>query len=476
MRSIFPRSLPLWLLTTVLAAADWPTASGPDLTGVAPLPADVDLVDRLEDIRLLWRSERRIPTSYGTDARKAQAKRTDGRDVGSGYSAPVVYAGRVYLAYHRPGGRVHDAEVAAKSLENGGWGRSVWTVEADDVVLCLDAETGRVVWRKVLAREGINQEGAFNKGGGHYLVWIEGERLVTYTSGGRLDCLATVDGRRHWRSGADTRALSLDMARQRGLETRDLIYFNRMLGQCPAVADGMVVMSDHREDGHWIAGLGGNGLTGLDLETGASRWYVPGIGSSATIWRRADGDRALVFHRDADDDRIVSCVAVADGRILWQEKGYAGIGCCSRIFGDRLLVNREEGIACLRLADAGPTETWTAPGKVSHGNTVLVDGFFYNIDMGKGFVLRSLAADTGKVVQEEKAWNPEYMGMVATGDLLLAPERKGVHVLRLGGGGRFEHLGLLECPIATCTQVAVADGVLFVRGRTRILAYDLRKP
>jgi|GEM_PF-4941600 len=36
-------------------------------------------------------------------------------------------------------------------------------------------------------------------------------------------------------------------------------------------------------------------------------------------------------------------------------------------------------------------------------------------------------------------------------------------------------LGMIEMPIATCTRLAVADGRLFVRCRTRLHAYDLRQ-
>ena len=104
----------LLVLPLLLTAADWPVADGPAGTNVAPLPAGTSLIDTPADTKLLWKSADRIPQTYGTDGRKCSAKRAAGSDVGSGYCAPIVHAGKVYLYYHRPGGDAIHADAVKK--------------------------------------------------------------------------------------------------------------------------------------------------------------------------------------------------------------------------------------------------------------------------------------------------------------------------------------------------------------------------
>jgi hypothetical protein len=94
----------------------------------------------------------------------------------------------------------------------GGYGRDKWRIEADDVVVCLDAATGTVVWKRVFARCGLNLNG-FDASGAQPLLTPCAADGVVYAMGtaGRVYAMEAETGDVLWESMIGPRAVALTM-------------------------------------------------------------------------------------------------------------------------------------------------------------------------------------------------------------------------------------------------------------------------
>ena len=142
--------------TAFAPGADWPCWRGPRSNGSAA-PCGRELVDSLADARLVWASDEVVPDSYTSDSRSPP--RGDLDTIAGGYAAPLVVGGRVYLYYYVPHGRVAAESVANRHLKAGATGRQKWFIDADDVIHCLHARTGRTVWKTAFRGKGMNVSG-----------------------------------------------------------------------------------------------------------------------------------------------------------------------------------------------------------------------------------------------------------------------------------------------------------------------------
>jgi len=195
-----------------IAPADWPCWTGPH-GNFSALPSGAELVEDLNAIRPLWTSEEILPGARCADARNVVPKKQG--QISVGFSSPVVAGGKVYIYYYVPNGDVFDEELEKKcprrgpaptraafpthnsrwrsaprpfgrfllkleAIEKrhapaGGFGKEKWHVDTDDVILCLDAQSGRTLWKRAFARRGMN----FNcPSGMGFLILADGRILA----------------------------------------------------------------------------------------------------------------------------------------------------------------------------------------------------------------------------------------------------------------------------------------------------------
>jgi len=214
-RKVFPFAIAVWLwavagtgaagVATVTPdpATDWPEWRGPGRNGIAA-PGQVVPVEWSETNNILWKA--RLP--------------------GAGHGSPVVVGDRIYLA---------TAEKA----------------KASQSVLCLDRETGKLVWQSEVHRGEPDAGKQRNSSAASSTIACDGRRLyISFLNQGAVHTSALdLDGKVRWQRKV------CDYVTHQGFGSSPVLYESLVL-----------VAADHR---------GGGVIAGLDRNTGRVVWSVP---------------------------------------------------------------------------------------------------------------------------------------------------------------------------------------------------------
>jgi outer membrane protein assembly factor BamB len=379
------------------AAGDWPQWRGPDRNGLGEKsPA---LVNSLAGLSPLWQSER-IP----------------GGDHG-GRGSLVVHAGRVY----------------------GLAGASSGATAADEV-FCLDAASGKTVWKSRLPEDGVAEAGSSTP------CVVKG-RLYVVGSGSKVYCLNADSGSPIWEAKLSRPG-------------------NKPIASSVAVVGKVAVL---------LADL----LTGLDAETGKVLWTqqrITGHESSPALWTTKGRDYVI-----CNSARETHGVDPADGKILWSVPGGGkSTPVVAQEYGGDFLINMADngrtGLSAHRLTDRGPQKLWALPVSDRGSSPVAFDGHVYAVaggGTGHGARLLCVHLDTGKVAWEEVIDFAEVSSPVVADGKVFAVCGTFLWLLQ-ATPEKYSVLSQADYRITLCTSPAVAEGRLYVRQASAVACYDLR--
>jgi outer membrane protein assembly factor BamB len=460
--------------------ADWPEWRGPSCSGAAS--SGCELVDSLDKARLAWKSEPVGLSGCGHGSPDHLA---------TGFCDPVIAGGRVYLFwFERSGeGRVEWERIAhsrsfgmrlireAYRDPNEVDGQSRYN--ADDVILCLDAATGRPLWKRVFRERGFNHRKVYSP---LCVPAVSGGRLYALGSAGSVYCLDAVTGKSVWRSDVGKAAEQFEQMRELCARTGVRGFEPMAFNHAVSVIDGVVVVGD---SGSPLGGRGGDarerdaGMVGLDAATGRRLWQVPHClhrWGMPGRWRHQGREYAVA----ACGTRMVA-LAPPTGKVLWELAGPVSDSVTLAISGDYVVVNtnktkdpKGDGPTCYRLGLEGATKLWSLPPAgslfICHVGAAILGEHAYVLT-SDGLQCVELAG--GKVLGAIRPFGHAYSGYAGGDGMLWDPKLKAV-----GAWPNFRPLDG-QLPDAPTTgfihSPAYADGRVYLRGRTNIYCYDFRK-
>jgi len=501
------------------AAAAWPSWLGPNQNFSAAAAGGEPLVDDLHEARLVWISQWIGPTESGSHRYGACV----GAPPAAGGASPLVWKGRVYQFRYEANGKkatgdnvqqahldkVFSGPKAAKTREKMkaiGWTeadmRRRWAIRADEQLVCIDAATGRTLWKVDWPDEGLNLF-AHKCGLTNHTGVIANGRVYVFGGMGIVRCVDAETGRQLWSRSVPGYAETMKELLAKSIEQKILRAPTRSFCHALNVSGEMVLAPD---------GIGACGVVALDAKTGKPRWHVKGriLGKCSTplAWRHKGKNYVIA----ASGGGNITCIDAATGQIVWNFEGAGDNEYPMLLVGDLLIGHKlkkdqrenaprtpDEGphsaparnygqVACWRLSPAGPKDLWQAPaawgapanspiGSTAGGLICFRGNYSYYL----------VEPETGRRVASRHLTAPVRWD---EGHLLALPDRFVLHpetqhgqtkmfLLPAHKDGKVSPLWSPPHPWATTYQLAMshawADGRLFIRGADAIYCYDLRR-
>lgn len=384
-----------------VGADDWPHWRGPTRDGIS---AEKDWADR-------W------PAGGPPITWKAE--------VGTGFSAVAVTDGRLYTLGH---------------------------ADEKDTVWCLDALTGKEIWKHSYPSElGDN----YFDGGPTATPTVDGDRVFTLSRWGDLFCFEAATGKVVW---------SKNVVKETGARIPDWGFSGS-----PLVHGSLLILNV--------------GKAGLAVEKATGK----------VVWSSAEDEAGYStpqpFRRDGKDLVLVSsgrgytAVAATTGKPVWEVRWLTryGVNAADAILsGDHIFLSSGygKGAALHRLGANPPAVVWQSKElRNQFSSSVLLDGFLYGIDgdTTDQAELKCLEFRTGKV-----RWTRAGVGsgalMAADGKLIVLSDKGELLVAKASPTG-FEPTAKAPVVSGRCwTAPVLANGRFYCRSAAgQLVCLDVRK-
>lgn len=364
-----------------------------------------------------------------------------------------IHASGPKVLWEIPKGKGHACPVVA--------GDRVFLFDANDGrerVRCVDAASGKELWKQEYAAEFTPQFGAGE--GPRSSPVIAGDRVIVHGITHLLQCLDAATGRVIWKR---------DLAKEFDVLP---VFFGA--GGTPLVHKDLVVLPLGTEKKESVVAF--------DLATGKTRWtarHAWGASYSSPISAVIHGrDCILAFQGGMDDPPTggLLCIDAKDGAVLnatpHRARMFASVSISAPVaFGDRVFVAEAytEGGVCVEIApDFSARVAWRAPKFDTYLNTAihhdgLIFGFAGQHQQNAALVCTDAA--TGREVWRDDLGGAYQRGTLVRvdGRYLCLGENGDLAWLQLSGMGArvLSHAKLFHAP-ETWTPPVVSAGRLFV--------------
>lgn len=299
-------------------------------------------------------------------------------NVGTGDASPVLIGKKIYV-HTRQGG--------------------------DEVILCLDAATGKVIWTDKYAAAAVTGPSTSHPGPRSTPAVANG-MIVTFGATGIVSCLDAATGKVAWRKENPTNLVP-----------------QFYTGMSPLIVDGVCIVH---------VGTTNNGtVLALDLKTGAEKWSLKGDGpayASPSLMTVA-GKKLIVLQTEKN----LMALNFTDGKLLWQiptpvqQRFY---NCVSPYIDGSKIYYTGQGLGtkAIEVVKQGDNlltkELWSSTEIGAKWNTpVLKDGFLYGFtDQRKIYCLNAADGKTGWI---DAATNSDFATTVDCGSVILGSPSTG---------------------------------------------------
>lgn len=292
-------------------------------------------------------------------------------NVGFGDATPVLLGKKIYL-----------------SVRQG----------SDEVILCLDAETGKEIWRSPYPAGAVTGPATSHPGPRGTPAVSDG-KIVTFGVTAILSCLDASTGKVLWRR-----------------ENPENLIPQFFTGMSPLITGGLCIAHlGTRDKGQVVA---------LDLATGNEKWKLEGDGPSYASPSIMTVDKQKLVVVQTEKNLIA--LSLSDGKLLWQVSAPVQqrfYNCTSPYINGQIIYYTGQGtgtkaIQVSRENDKFITkELWSNSEIGAKWNTpILKDGFLYGFTDQKR--IYCINASTGKTAWYDNTVNSDFSTIVDCGQVI----------------------------------------------------------
>ena len=304
---------------------------------------------------------------------------------------------------------------------------------ADDAVICLDAATGKTLWKTTRPGKVVGFDGSSTPciADGH--IYALGSE--------RLWCLNTNDGTLVWEA-------PLGGARQG-------------LGSSPLLVDGTVVVNIGK-------------VSAFDAATGKPRWTqdkAGGLHASAVAWT-GDGKTLVLIN-----GKNLSALDPSTGAIAWSVP--AGGDSTPTVHGDVVFTQSftaELGLVAYKVSATKADKLWNLPYSSdvlrTQSSPVVVGKQVYLFDDNNHYCVD---AETGKKVWSTKSQSTISSPAVADGKLFALTNNGNTLLMLATGTNEAKELGRATVRAQWVPSPCIADGRIILRMGDRVKAWNLTR-
>ncbi|HLP72846.1 MAG TPA: PQQ-binding-like beta-propeller repeat protein [Bacteroidales bacterium] len=264
----------------------------------------------------------------------------------------------------------------------------------DEVILCLDAATGKELWKNTYPSSAVTGPAASHPGP-RSTPAVSNGKVVTFGASGILSCLDASNGKVLWRNDNSENA-----------------YPQFFTGMSPLIVDNLCIAHLGKKD---------NGrVVAFDLNTGKEKWAWTGEGPAyaSPSLMTADGKKQVVVQTEKN----LMGLDLADGKLLWQvatEPAQRFYNCVSPyIDGNTIFVTGQgTGIKAVKI-EKGIKDLWANKEVGAKWNTpVLKAGYLYGFtDQKRAYCVN---ASTGETAWVDNTPSSDFATISDCGDVLI---------------------------------------------------------
>jgi outer membrane protein assembly factor BamB len=325
----------------------------------------------------------------------------------------------------------------------------------DETILCLDAATGKEVWRDKYAAQAVTGAAAKHPGPRGSPAVADG-KVVALGAGGVVSCLDAATGKVAWRNTEFTKAVPM--------------FFT---GMSPIIFDGVAVLH--------LGGKGDGAMVAFDLASGSIKWKWAGDGPAydSPVLVTADGTKQIVT---VTEKGLVG-VSAADGKLLWQTPAVPGMrmfNSASPILDGNIVIftGQGKGTRAVKIEKQGNAfaakDVWANEETGAGYNTpVLKDGLLFGLsEKGNLFCID---AKTGKTCWTDATPRGKSFGSVVdAGSVLFALPSTGELVVYKPSDKEFSEVTHYKvADTATYAYPVIAGKRIFVRDQDSIILWSM---
>jgi outer membrane protein assembly factor BamB len=414
-------------------AANWHQWRGPDATGYSPAA----------DPPLVWDETKNVKWKFAIP--------------GHGKSTPIIWGQRVFLITAVDTGKVVEGTTKPEDQPERPFGIKFPTTLFRFVVLCLDRDSGQVLWERTATEELPHEGHHGDNSHASASPTIDGQYLYVSFGSRGVYCY-DLEGELKWKRKLDNVSTRLSFGE----------------ASSPVIAGGAVVLNRDNETKSEILAM--------DARTGDVLWQVPRdeISAWATPLVVEAGGRTQVITSASNRVRSYD---LTSGKILWECGGQVSNVTPSPIrFGDRVIcMSGYKGSSALAMplaAEGDITDTdqvaWRYGRDTPYVPSPLLAGDLLFFNKSNSAVWTCLEAKTGKPLLEGArlpGLSNIYASPVGAGERVYVTGRDGT-TLVLNRSPTLELLATNKLDEAIDASPALSGKQLFLRGRRNLYCLE----